>query len=90
MASRSTTWLATVRQRAQARGLGAPMGRLWVGGARGRGRPCAREESRAWGSERARALREYACGASTIWETVHVSVELQHMATFPSIVPHDM
>eukprot|EP00965_Chrysotila_dentata_P247226 6207633-Pleurochrysis_carterae.AAC.1 len=35
-----------------------------------------------------RALREYACRASTIWKTVHVSIKLRHV--FPTILADDM
>eukprot|EP00965_Chrysotila_dentata_P239628 6203213-Pleurochrysis_carterae.AAC.1 len=50
-----------VRERARARGQGAPTGWLRVGGAPASG---------------ARALPEYACNANKNWATVHASDEM--------------
>eukprot|EP00965_Chrysotila_dentata_P003657 120116-Pleurochrysis_carterae.AAC.1 len=77
MATRIWTRAATVRERAQARGLSAPTGRLWEGGAQ---RVAAAMRERGFQNLGcgARALSKYACDATAIWETVHVSTDL-HM-----------
>eukprot|EP00965_Chrysotila_dentata_P054752 1818334-Pleurochrysis_carterae.AAC.1 len=52
--------VATVRERAQARGLGAPTGRLKERGAQRAGAAIASRVPRAWGAERERSASMHA------------------------------
>eukprot|EP00965_Chrysotila_dentata_P043347 1440922-Pleurochrysis_carterae.AAC.4 len=77
----------------QGAGVGARARRAYEGGSGSdklrQCRPCVLWELQNLGSG-AQALRKYACDVNANWETVHVSVKLRYVATFPSIVPHDM
>eukprot|EP00965_Chrysotila_dentata_P198368 6178745-Pleurochrysis_carterae.AAC.1 len=72
MANRSRTRAATIRERAQAqaRGLGAPTGRLWVGVLAGGGGHAQAGNLELESGAQA-LVRKYACDANAIWETVH-------------------
>eukprot|EP00965_Chrysotila_dentata_P253741 6211406-Pleurochrysis_carterae.AAC.1 len=49
--------------------------------------PCALRDPKTRGAEAAQAIRKYACGASTKWETVHADQKEQRAAAVSNKVP---
>eukprot|EP00965_Chrysotila_dentata_P115166 3807381-Pleurochrysis_carterae.AAC.1 len=74
MATRIKTRAATVRERAQARGLSAPTGRLKEGGAQRAGTAIASRVPRAWGAKRERSASMHATRVQNCKPCMSVSI----------------
>eukprot|EP00965_Chrysotila_dentata_P234314 6200095-Pleurochrysis_carterae.AAC.5 len=73
----NTNSLSMVWERARARGLGAPSGRLWERGAQ-QAAAAMRERGAQSLVSGARALSKYyACDTTAVWEIVHASDEIK-------------